>query len=276
MNEAIERLETALEQWHAAQDRQDSHIPVLNAVAAAVRMEAPVLVPVLIPEDALTGEDLQQMQEGGTVHIDHEIRMQIQHLQGEDGKHYIPLFTGEAEVSKGAATSTVSQSLAVMLECALQEEGCSGIVLNPWDKSATLNIDVLQKIREAAAPSRDEQELRQVLMNCLQGLARGERDLLQELVCPEAVIFGDGAPEKALTVSELCDAVDAVKAEAEEEIPCGISLLDMTGGTAAARVALQLQGVSYTALVSLLKTQAGWRVASALCHDHSTDSRSED
>lgn len=71
------------------------------------------------------------------------------HIQANDGKLWLAVFTSQAEYEKGQKASVISYFIDAFLEfCAdMQEEG---IVINPWGQSFLLTKDLINLLLQVS------------------------------------------------------------------------------------------------------------------------------
>ena len=75
--------------------------------------------------------------------------MQVQAIQTKDGQRWWVAFTGFEEELKGSGSvmSTFLTDIEQLLRKALQEDGISGVILNPWQRTLMLDKTLIQIIR---------------------------------------------------------------------------------------------------------------------------------
>ena len=74
--------------------------------------------------------------------------MQVQAIQTKDGQRWWVAFTGFEEELKGSGSvmSTILTDIEQLLRKALQEDGISGVILNPWQRTLMLDKTLIQII----------------------------------------------------------------------------------------------------------------------------------
>lgn len=74
--------------------------------------------------------------------------MQVQAIQTKDGQRWWVAFTGFEEELKGSGSvmSTFLTDIEQLLRKALQEDGISGVILNPWQRTLMLDKTLIQII----------------------------------------------------------------------------------------------------------------------------------
>ena len=74
--------------------------------------------------------------------------MQVQAIQTNDGQRWWVAFTGFEEELKGSGSvmSTFLTDIEQLLRKALQEDGISGVILNPWQRTLMLDKTLIQII----------------------------------------------------------------------------------------------------------------------------------
>ena len=74
--------------------------------------------------------------------------MQVQAIQTKDGQRWWVSFTGFEEELKGSGSvmSTFLTDIEQLLRKALQEDGISGVILNPWQRTLMLDKTLIQII----------------------------------------------------------------------------------------------------------------------------------
>ncbi len=97
--------------------------------------------------DVVADLNLSGVKLGDTISFDKEIRMTIDRIKDKDGKIWIPLYTDEEEIAKGATPPiTVNLDIAVVIEEAYYNGESCGLVINPFGQALTLPKDILKLV----------------------------------------------------------------------------------------------------------------------------------
>ena len=114
-------IEEAISKYYQ-ENSQDNLYGVVSAILYRMHANAHFLIP------AIT-------QEGGT-------SFELHHIQSNDGKMWLAVFTSQEEYEKGQKTFVISYFIDAFLEmCAGMSE--EGIVINPWGQSFLLTKDLI-------------------------------------------------------------------------------------------------------------------------------------
>ena len=121
-------IEEAITRYY--QERtQDNLYAVINAILYRMHANGHFLIPAETQEDGTSFE--------------------LHHIQANDGKLWLAVFTSQAEYEKGQKASVISYFIDAFLEfCAdMQEEG---IVINPWGQSFLLTKDLINLLLQVS------------------------------------------------------------------------------------------------------------------------------
>lgn len=152
------QLEQAIEAWRV--DERYGEEYVVDRVAHAARMDAEVIVSIQVPDDFLTEVATESMNGEKTFTNKESVSIKVPTLMNEEGEAWLAVFTSEEQFHKGEGGSSMNMPLKDMIECAFEGEGCSGLVINPWDKQLSITKPVLGVILDCIAePTTDEYEL---------------------------------------------------------------------------------------------------------------------
>lgn len=133
------RVEEALHQWNEnkGSDTMDALIQVLYE---EMKKGLEVLLPVLYMENAATPE------------ADQSITFVPQQLELESGNSAMPVFTTEEQMNLGEESSYLVLPLKEVLQKAIDDTTCFGVVLNPWEKGILLPKPILCNLVAALTP----------------------------------------------------------------------------------------------------------------------------
>lgn len=143
-----ELIETAINNFYM-QRNEDTFSDILSALHVTMKKDGQFIIPVETPESFIDMFDVDKIKVGDTITTTQDIRMKLQRIQTNDGKEWLAAFTNFKEVQKGAATSTITQSIEHYLKAVLQMEGVEGVVINPWDNAFSMDKDIINMFFEA-------------------------------------------------------------------------------------------------------------------------------
>ena len=143
-------IEEAIADFHEKRSRE-SLANVLEAIRRRMREKGRFLQPVTPPREFFEALDPEHVEVGDTVYFTEELHFRLLRLESDDGKSWLPVFTSQTELEKGAVTSVITGFIDSILE------GCSdfsgeGIVINPWGKPFTLTKELIEMILKADRP----------------------------------------------------------------------------------------------------------------------------
>lgn len=144
-----ELIETAIIDFYK-QMNGDTFAQILKAIHLTMKSDGQFIIPVEMSDALLDMFDLDKMKVGDTVTTTQEVRMKLQKIRANDGKEWLAAFTNMNEVQKGAATSTITQSIYYFLKAVLDIEDVEGVIINPWDNSFSLDKDTIHLFFEAS------------------------------------------------------------------------------------------------------------------------------
>ncbi len=128
--------------------RKEAFFSFLNALAA--RMTDGGRVPMSFEDVNNTfarSFDPDQIQVGDTIHMEEQARLRMDTMQDQEGNFWLPLFTDMDELHKGQTANVIMPVYIYdVLEFGFGGENLSGVVINPFDNSFTLNKDLLRNI----------------------------------------------------------------------------------------------------------------------------------
>ena len=143
-------IEEAIARYHENANR-DRLIAVLESIRVRMHEDGHLMIPVIPPEQMLSGIDPEKVKVGDTFTAQEEQHFRICHLQTMDGKNWLAAFTSREEFEKGERTSVISHFIDAFLKgCRDMKE--DGIILNPWGKSFLLTKELIHLILEADKP----------------------------------------------------------------------------------------------------------------------------
>lgn len=132
--------------------------PVFNALHHGLSNNMQVLVPIETPNTIvqMMGNPAK-INAGDTFSIDESVPIKFRHLgENEKGEYYIPIFTSREQLEKGETSSTINQSLKVLVNALNSWKKCLGYILNPWDNKLILSREMLDVILKYTPKSHIE------------------------------------------------------------------------------------------------------------------------
>lgn len=121
-------IEEAIAQYYK-ESNQENLLAVVNAILYRMHANGHFLIPAVTQEDGASFE--------------------LHHIQANDGKMWLAVFTSPEEYEKGQKASVLSYFIDAFLEfCAdMQEEG---IIINPWGQSFLLTKDLIKLLLQVS------------------------------------------------------------------------------------------------------------------------------
>ena len=121
-------IEDAIARYYE-ESNQDNLLAVVNAILYRMHANGHFLIPAVTQEDGVSFD--------------------LHHIQANDGKMWLAVFTSPEEYEKGQKASVLSYFIDAFLEfCAdMQEEG---IIINPWGKSFLLTKDLIKLLLQVS------------------------------------------------------------------------------------------------------------------------------
>lgn len=104
------------------------------------------LLPVDLPEDLQKKLDADP-DAGDTVEISpgEDIGFELRILEDDEGKDWIPVFTGMDELMKGEESSRISDTIGSVIGYVMDNEDMQGLIIDPWtDSGFAMPRDLLQ------------------------------------------------------------------------------------------------------------------------------------
>ena len=140
-------IEDAIARYYEDSTRQNL-IGVLDAILQRSRAGGHFLIPVIPPQAMFDMIDIEHVKIGDTVTSQEELHFKLHHIQTNDGKMWLAVFTSDEEHRKGEAASVIDHFIGSMLEgCADMSD--EGIIINPWGRSFLLTKDLIELIIQA-------------------------------------------------------------------------------------------------------------------------------
>ncbi len=143
-------IEDAIERYYEKQDRE-SLIAVLEAIRHRMHEDGHFMIPVIPPQAAIDMVDIEHVKVGDTVTSEEELHFRLHHIETNDGKQWLAVFTSREEYEKGERSSIISNFIESMLK-SCRDMSEEGIVINPWGKSFMLTKDLINLILDADKP----------------------------------------------------------------------------------------------------------------------------
>ena len=121
-------IEDAIARYYE-ESNQDNLLAVVNAILYRMHANGHFLIPAVTQEDGVSFD--------------------LHHIQANDGKMWLAVFTSPVEYEKGQKASVLSYFIDAFLEfCAdMQEEG---IIINPWGQSFLLTKDLIKLLLQVS------------------------------------------------------------------------------------------------------------------------------
>ena len=121
-------IEDAIARYYE-ESNQDNLLAVVNAILYRMHATGHFLIPAVTQEDGVSFD--------------------LHHIQANDGKMWLAVFTSPEEYEKGQKASVLSYFIDAFLEfCAdMQEEG---IIINPWGQSFLLTKDLIKLLLQVS------------------------------------------------------------------------------------------------------------------------------
>ena len=88
-----------------------------------------------------------------------DTQFNLKTLSNDDGSTFLIAFTSEEELNKGPETGKVSNFIDTFLEQVIDADSISGLVINPWGDSFTMNKTLIQLVL-AEVPEHEDSYLR--------------------------------------------------------------------------------------------------------------------
>lgn len=135
-------IEDAIDEMYRNEDL-DALIAVL---AQQVEDSEEVIVPVQFVDD---DDNPLEFEDG---EVPEGVGIKFCMLTDEDDNTWTPVFTNLDEVSELEGENVIPFELAEIIDVAMSEDGCSGVVVNPFGKSLSLENELLSAIMDTAMP----------------------------------------------------------------------------------------------------------------------------
>lgn len=139
-------IETALHKWHTEGRKSEKVGIVMDTIVAEMKKNLEVITPVVLSEECpVTEEESGQYKPFSPV---------VNFLMAETADHsgWMAAFTDEFEFSKGADSSRIPILFSELIEYALQEENCAGIVINPFGEYIYIPKIILERMLQLSMP----------------------------------------------------------------------------------------------------------------------------
>ena len=140
-------LEMAIEQLYEKGDDESFKLVIVNILERMLEDGACLVPFVTVEGEILSEQELQHMKKGDEFTLEKEVRMQMETVMNEEGKHWLCLFTNEEEHRKKPCGNVVSDFWFVKaIEMAYRAEDVEGLVINPFGKYFNLDKSLLEMI----------------------------------------------------------------------------------------------------------------------------------
>ena len=126
-------------------ESQENFVRVITAIQKRLEEHAEVIVPVIDENHVMDSVDPEKLTIGGTLKIEHEMRLTIDKLINEHGDIWVPLYTDEEEINKGETSNIrINMDLLTVIEEAVCYEKSNGLIINPFGKRMVIPKKYLQ------------------------------------------------------------------------------------------------------------------------------------
>ena len=140
-------LERAIYNWYLGGEDAVPD-PIFTVIAMGMEVGMDMLIPIETP-DILTQMlgNPEDVKVGDTFTPNEDVGISFRHLTvDESGKYYIPLFTSQEEVNKGAPTSIINQPIGDLFKALDNWPDCEGYIINPWDQKVFIDSNTINML----------------------------------------------------------------------------------------------------------------------------------
>ena len=143
-------IEEAIVRFHENSTKENL-IAVLESVRQRMHEDGHFMIPVIPPQSMSSMVDIEKAKVGDTFTSKEEMHFKLHHLETEDGRSWLAVFTNREEHDKGERCSIISNDIVTLLKgCKDMSE--AGIIINPWGTSFMLTRELINMILDADKP----------------------------------------------------------------------------------------------------------------------------
>lgn len=137
-------VERAIFNWYH-EGKNAGYEAIFNEMVRGFQNGMQVMLPVEIQDGFSEKNDKQsgEKQQSGLKNTDGKAVKSRLLTVSENGKYYVPLFTGESEMKKGESSPFVLKNMKTLFEELRTRSDCLGIAINPWDKILILSKELI-------------------------------------------------------------------------------------------------------------------------------------
>lgn len=143
-------IEDAISHFHTDRSRKNM-IAVLESIRTRMHEDGQFILPVIPPREAIEGIDIENVKVGDTITYEDELHFKLHHIEANDGRSWLAVFTNREEYEKGEQTSTIQNFIGPVLK-GWKNMPEAGVIINPWGKSFMLTRELLNLILDADKP----------------------------------------------------------------------------------------------------------------------------
>ena len=140
-------IEEAIAQFNSKRTKENM-IAVLEAIRRRMHEDGQFILPVIPPQAAFDAIDLEHIKAGDTITYDEELHFKLHHIETDDGRSCLAVFTSREECEKGESVSTITNFIAPVLK-SWRNMPEAGVFINPWGNSFLLTKELLNLILDA-------------------------------------------------------------------------------------------------------------------------------
>ena len=144
-------IEDAIDCYYEDSNKENL-IKVLESIRMRMHDNGHFIIPVIPPKQQLAEMiNIEHVKVGDVVTAQEDMHFKLHHLQTNDGKVWLVVFTSRGEYEKGDRVSVISNFIDVTLK-GLKDMQEAGIIINPWGRSFLLTKELLNLILDADKP----------------------------------------------------------------------------------------------------------------------------
>ncbi len=147
MGDSTIELERAIYNWYL-EGEDGNPEPIFNVLAHGYEYGLQMMIPIEISSalfEALGNPE--ELKVGSDITLDQDVGISFRHLEVDNGKYFIPIFTSQEELEKGEPSSTINQPIEALFDALDHWRDCLGFVINPWGQKLILERDVVQMLK---------------------------------------------------------------------------------------------------------------------------------
>lgn len=128
---------------------QEAYAVLLNVLMKRMAEDGAAPTPMVDVNNVAGTVDYGQLKRGDTFSFEQEMHLRFDTMADGNGIEWIPLFTNQDELYKGAtANITVNMPIQEIIESGLNSDRVAGVVINPFGQALTLPKEILKILVE--------------------------------------------------------------------------------------------------------------------------------